>query len=57
MSQDQNSKPPTIQAGEEIIKKCPVCNAKFNEAVATNIKHTCPDPLCGATFCLMVYEN
>jgi hypothetical protein len=55
MSQDPKS--PSIQAGEEIIDKCPVCKVKFNEPVATNLKHTCPDVRCQAKFCLMIYEE
>jgi len=55
MSQDP--KIPEIKAGQEIIEKCPICKVKFTEPVATNIKHTCPDPNCGVNFCLMIYEN
>jgi len=54
MSQDP--KTPALEAGSEIIDRCPVCKVKFNEPVATNIKHTCPNPQCNANFSVMVFD-
>ncbi len=55
MSQDPKS--PALEAGEEIIDHCPKCKAKFGEPVATNIKHTCPNPQCGCSFTVMVFDQ
>ncbi len=55
MSQE-NNKAPEIQAGEEIIDQCPKCKVKFQTAVATNIKHTCPNPQCGCNFQILVFD-
>lgn len=52
----EQSKEPKIQAGSEIVDRCPVCQVKFAESVATNIKHTCPNPQCNANFSVMVFE-
>jgi len=54
MSEDP--KEPKLQAGEEIISSCPVCQVGFQEKVATNINHICPNPKCKKTFCVMVFE-
>jgi len=54
MSQDP--KTPVLEAGEEIIDRCPKCKVKFNEMVATNVKHTCPNPQCGISFNVMVFD-
>jgi len=57
MSEDSKmSKKPTLQAGAEIIDRCPVCQVKFAEPVASNIKHECPNPSCYANFSVMIYE-
>jgi len=60
MSQENDSekmaKKPTIKAGSEIIDRCPVCQVKFAEPVATNIKHECPNPACYANFSIHLYE-
>ncbi len=57
MSENQNeTKTPTMKAGSEIITSCPVCNSKFEEAVATNVNHKCPNPNCQKTFCVMVTD-
>ena len=56
MSQESNPKTPAIQAGAEIIDRCPVCQVKFQEKVATNIKHICPNPQCEASFSIMVFD-
>lgn len=50
------AKTPTLEAGQEIIDRCPVCHSKFGELVATNINHVCPNPNCGIKFCIMVFE-
>jgi len=49
-------KAPTLEAGEEIIDRCPVCKVKFGEPVATNVKHTCPNETCNAKFSVMVFD-
>ena len=54
MSQDP--KTPTLGAGEEIIDRCPVCKVRFSENVSTNVKHTCPNPQCGISFNLMIFD-
>ncbi len=54
MSEDP--KEPKLEAGAEIIGSCPVCSVGFQEKVATNINHTCPNPKCKKTFCVMVFE-
>jgi len=56
MSQNSENKTPEIQAGEEIIDRCPICQVKFQENVATNIKHKCPNPVCGKSFSVMVFD-
>lgn len=56
MSQESNPKTPAILAGAEIIDRCPVCKVKFQENVATNIKHTCPNPSCNCNFSIMVFD-
>ena len=55
MSNEETSKP-KIQAGEEIIDRCPICHVKFNEPVALNIQHECPNPQCSKKFTVMVLE-
>lgn len=55
MSQDE-TKSPTIQAGEQIIDRCPICHVKFQEPVALNIQHECPNPQCKKQFSIMVFE-
>ncbi len=52
----EEPKTPKLQAGSEIIDRCPVCHVKFGESVATNINHVCPNPQCEAKFCVMVFE-
>jgi len=52
----ENSKEPKLQAGAEIIDRCPVCQVKFAENVASNINHKCPNPQCNVEFCVMVFE-
>jgi len=54
---ESDSKKPKLQAGDEIIDRCPVCQVKFAEAVESNINHTCPNPQCNAKFCVMVFEE
>jgi len=58
MSQNDTTenKNPEIQAGAEIIDKCPKCNVKFQSPVALNIKHTCPNPNCKCQFQYMVFD-
>jgi len=56
MSENPESKL-TLKAGAEIIERCPFCTAEFAKAGATNIKHTCPNPNCGMTFSIMVFEK
>jgi len=58
MSQDETNQTtkPELQAGEEIIEKCPKCNVRFQSPVALNIKHTCPNPQCKCKFQFMVFE-
>jgi len=53
---NNESKEPKLLAGSEIIDRCPVCQVKFAEMVATNINHVCPNPQCNAKFCIMVFE-
>lgn len=55
MSQEEN-KSPAIKAGEEIIDRCPICHVKFQESVALNIEHTCPNPQCEKKFSIMVFD-
>ena len=55
MSQE-SQKTPTLEAGEEIVDRCPKCKVKFNEPVATNIKHICPNPQCNCNFSVMVFD-
>jgi len=55
-SSDKMAKKPIIKAGSEIIDRCPVCQVKFAEPVATNIKHECPNPSCYANFSIHIYE-
>lgn len=52
MSQD--TKPPELAAGDDIVRFCPLndCGAKFAESVAANIEHSCP--ACGRSFKVMV---
>jgi len=47
---------PKMKAGDEIINSCPVCNSSFQEPVATNVNHKCPNPICQKTFCVMVFD-
>jgi len=54
MSEDP--KEPKLEAGAEIIGSCHVCSVGFQEKVATNINHVCPNPKCKKTFCVMVFE-
>jgi len=57
MSEDpKEPKEPTLKAGDEIISMCPVCLVGFQEKVATNINHVCPNPKCKKTFCVMVFD-
>ena len=56
MSEETPSKP-TLQTGSAIINRCPICDSKFNEKVATNVKHQCPNPNCGLFFTVMVFEE
>ena len=56
MSEETESKP-TLKAGSEIIDRCPICHSEFAQKVATNVKHTCPNPNCGASFTLMVFDQ
>ena len=57
MSDQENStNKPKMKAGDEIINSCPVCNSSFQESVATNVNHKCPNPICGKTFCVMVFD-
>ncbi len=53
----EESKKPILQAGSQIIGRCPICDSKFNEKVATNIKHECPNPNCGISFTVMVFDE
>jgi len=53
----ETTKEPTMKAGDEIIKSCPVCNSGFQEPVATNVNHQCPNPQCGKTFCVIVKDD
>jgi len=50
------NKKPTLEAGEELVKMCPCCKVGFNEAMPTNAKIECPNPECGKTFLVMVYN-
>ena len=48
---------PSLKAGSEIIERCPICHSEFAQKVATNVKHTCPNPNCGVSFTLMVFDQ
>jgi hypothetical protein len=50
------NKKPTLEAGEEIVKICPICKVGFKPDQPTNQKIECPNPECGVTFLVMVYE-
>jgi len=52
----ENNQTPKLKAGEAIIDVCPLCKAQFNELVETNSNVTCPNLICGKTFCIMVFE-
>jgi len=57
MSEIENTKKePKMKAGADLVKSCPICNSSFQEPVATNVNHLCPNPQCGITFCVMVIE-
>jgi len=56
MSQNSENSAPEIEAGEKIIDRCPICQVKFKESVALNIKHLCPNPQCAKTFCIMMFD-
>lgn len=52
----ESSTQPTMKAGDPIIDFCPICKMGFQEKVETNKKHTCPNPECQISFCVIVYE-
>ena len=52
MSEDENQ--PKLKAGSKIVQGCPICKCNFQEAVATNLKHQCPNPECQEIFTVLV---
>lgn len=52
----EESKQPTLKAGDPIISICPICRVGFEDAMPTNNKMKCPNPLCEKTFLVMVYD-